>query len=124
MKIDKGGRYKSDGYWHLRQPDGTVVREHRFVVEKQLGRPLTRDEVVHHRNGDKGDNRIENLQVLSPGEHARIHSAPRALASRERNKRRKPILLKSQSLVDRIEYLVAKHRERGQEYLEQRQWTR
>lgn len=47
--------------------------EHRYVVEKALGRRLADDEVVHHRNGDKMDNKLENLEVLSRSGHAHKH---------------------------------------------------
>jgi transposase len=55
------------------QVEGKQVRLHRFLMEKKLGRKLTFDEVVHHINGNKHDNRVENLEVLSRGDHLRLH---------------------------------------------------
>lgn len=53
--------------------NGKHIDEHRYIMEQHLGRKLGRNEYVHHKNGNKRDNRIENLEVMTPLEHNREH---------------------------------------------------
>lgn len=48
--------------------------EHRHIMEKKIGRVLSDKECVHHINGQKDDNRVENLQLMSKSEHAKLHA--------------------------------------------------
>jgi hypothetical protein len=69
------------GYKFIRQDKGYIgsqgryAREHKLIIEKHIGRPLEKGEVIHHVNGRKLDNRIENL-CLCDGqtEHINIHN--------------------------------------------------
>lgn len=47
--------------------------EHRRIMEEYLWRELSKDEIVHHKNWDKSDNRIENLEIMTREEHTRMH---------------------------------------------------
>ena len=48
-------------------------RKYRTIVETHIGKKLVKNEVVHHINGIKTDNRIENLKIMSNAEHHRLH---------------------------------------------------
>ena len=60
----KGGHLDSSGYRQI-YVNGKPVKEHRHIMEQNLGRPLTDDETVHHINGNRIDNRLENLELWS-----------------------------------------------------------
>ena len=75
----KGGKFiNNQGYIFVKtnnfqRTTRGYERQHRIVVENQLGIELTKDQIIHHINGNKIDNRIENLQITTKTEHPKIH---------------------------------------------------
>jgi hypothetical protein len=82
-QIDKDGYIKICGTGHPYRENRLMISEHVAIMETYIGRRLAVNEVVHHINGNRQDNRIENLEIMSTSEHCRLHGCESA-----RNKNR------------------------------------
>lgn len=75
-----GRRVNSNGYIEIYCPEHPnantrkTVYEHQLVMEKHIGRYLRKNEVVHHCDGNKQNNNIENLMLLTNSDHIKLHA--------------------------------------------------
>ncbi|GGP13518.1 HNH endonuclease [Oceanobacillus neutriphilus] len=75
----KGPRINKYGYRLLCKPNHPnsdkrgYVLEHRYVLSEHLGRPLREDEIVHHKDGDKLNNDLDNLEIMDRSSHSKLH---------------------------------------------------
>lgn len=76
LSVCKGGgyRYCRTKPKHPRRNSKGLYPLHRVLMENKLDRLLRHSEIVHHRNGDRTNDRISNLEVLSNAEHSRLHA--------------------------------------------------
>lgn len=83
LKTEGHRKKRRDGYisvyypTHPKASKSGYVMEHRLIIEKHIGRLLNDDEVVHHINHIKSDNRLNNLQLMTFKEHAALHMRER-----------------------------------------------
>ena len=59
---------------HPNKTKNNYVLHHRIVIENNLKRLLNKNEIVHHKDGNKHNNSIENLEVMSVSNHSRLHT--------------------------------------------------
>ena len=79
----RGIRLNTGKDWHLHEKTGYITKcidgewyyKHRYTMEKHLGRKLKKGEHVHHKNEDKTDNDIENLELTNPNKHHKLHAS-------------------------------------------------
>lgn len=72
-----GNNYKFkgriDGKYVRVRVNKKIIFEHRYLMEKALGRKLKKDEHIHHLDGDSRNNNLNNLILVSPTEHRKLH---------------------------------------------------
>lgn len=69
--------------------DGVCMYKHRHVMQQHLGRELTSEEIIHHIDGDKINNALSNLMIVTGQEHMILHYRE---AKAERSKYQMPLL--------------------------------
>jgi predicted alpha/beta superfamily hydrolase len=80
---NRPGKWMENGYIVIYSGDGNGIKEHVFKMEKKIKRKLKRNEVVHHINGIRDDNRMCNLLLMTNGEHSRLHRQQEIAANKK-----------------------------------------
>ena len=78
----KGTSLKPNGYIEITRGEHKGKSQHRVVMEEHLGRKLLTSEHVHHKDHDRSNNILSNLEVMTASEHAKHHANERMLRKR------------------------------------------
>ncbi len=84
--IDEQGYVRVGLSKHENNGKKGYIKEHRLVMENHLGRKLKSNEVVHHINGKRDDNKIENLELFNQGKHISLHHKGKKVSDLTRKK--------------------------------------
>jgi lambda repressor-like predicted transcriptional regulator len=115
----KGGGRKLNGQGYVKlYVNGQWLFEHRVLMAKAIGRALQRHEDVHHINGIRDDNRLENLEVKTRSQHLSDHKMGRAVPESARARQREKLLGQHMHRPDILVASVVFLRSKGLSFLQ------
>ena len=92
--------------------DGKKKDLHRHLMEQKVGRKLRFNEVVHHKDGNKLNNDIDNLEVISRSRHSRMHRLGQKCSDEFKEKMRAKGIefMPNKLTADQVKEIIAAHR--------------
>lgn len=92
-------------YWELLKKmckSNGQIKDHRAIMAMYLNRPLSENEIVHHKNGVKTDNRVENLEIIAASEHQVFHMTELANANKKLQEENKKLREEMKCLYEKL----------------------
>ena len=81
-RMDKDGYIRIYAGNHPFADGRLMILEHIAVMEVAIGRRISKEEVVHHKNHQRSDNRLENLEIMTRSQHCKLHGMQSILRTR------------------------------------------